>query len=488
MSQKLATLKARARREGWIDQIRTASDEQAMLEGCYFDRAEAERVAAFFPRFLRHSKGSHAGKPFELIDWQRDRLIQPIFGWKKPSGLRRFTRAFIELPKKNGKSTIAAGIGLYMLCGDRERGSKVFSTASDRDQARIVHDEAVSMVETSPHLSRALKINRSTYKITYPKGRSEYSALSAAPRGKEGLDGHCAIVDELHIWNGRQMWDALRYMGRARRQPLIFVITTSGDDLESVCYEQYEYAKAILANDRIDTRFYPLVYECEPKELEGELIFERGLWRKANPSIGHTIDEDEFGRDLAEAVASPRSKAAFLRYSFNVWAQSLTAWIPPEVWSAAAQKLDDSDLAGCECYAGLDLAKISDMTALALCFVFHGDPTRYHLVPYFWLPRPKFSSSTIKSPSENGNASAYSMLLPVTPSTTRQSSATSPRSTPSTTSFVSVSTVERGGSHPATGKRILDPTHRISANARQLCASDKGIRTHVADKAPLPSR
>lgn len=389
MATKLATLKARAKREGWLHQIRNASDEQALFEGCYYDQAAADRVGLFFRRFLRHSKGSHAGKPFELIDWQRENLIDPVFGWKRPNGMRRFTRVYCELPKKNGKSTIAAGIGLYMLCGDGEKGSKVFSAASDRDQAKIVHDEAVNMVDTSPALLRAIKINRSTNKLTYLKGRSEYSALSAAPRGKEGLDGHCAIIDELHIWSGRQLWDALRYMGRARRQPLIFVITTAGDDLESVCWEQHEYAQAILSSERTDTRYYPLIYACKADELEGDAILDREKWRRANPSIGHTIDEDEFGRDLAEAIASPRSKAAFLRYSFNIWSQSVTAWLDQRVWAKAKSPTVEDSMIGLSCHGGLDIAKVSDMSALTLVFTREGSPRKFHLIPYFWLPEAK---------------------------------------------------------------------------------------------------
>lgn len=386
---KLDSLKAKARREGWAHHIRTPSDEQALLEGCYFDQAAADRVVEFFRRFLKHSKGQHAGKPFELLDWQRERLIEPVFGWKRANGNRRFTRVYCELPKKNGKSTIAAGIGLYMMAGDGEAGAHVFSAASDRNQARIVHDEAVNMVDASPALGKAIKINRSTNLLEFRRMRSKYSALSAAPRGKEGFDGHCAIIDELHIWPGRKLWDALRYMGRARRQPLIFVITTAGDDLESVCWEQHEYALAIQRGERIDTRFYPLVYGVEAEELEGDRIFNRELWRRANPSMGYTIDEDEFGRDLAEAIASPRSRAAFLRYSFNVWAQSTTAWLRHDVWAAAAGDVAGHPEAGRDCWAGLDLAKTSDMSALVLCFAEGTHPKHYSLDPYFWLPRAK---------------------------------------------------------------------------------------------------
>ncbi len=363
---------SRAKREGWFDRIRTKSDEQAVAEGCYFDQLAADRVVSFFPKFLIHCKGAFAGKPFELLDWQIRDVIEPIFGWKRPNGNRRFTRTYIEIPKKNGKSTLAAGIGLYMLAADNEYGANIFSVASDRQQASIVHDEAVNMVEASAKLNKAIKINRSSWMISYGKKLSKYKALSASPSGKEGFDGHCAICDELHVWHGRELWDALRYMGRARRQPLIFVITTAGDNMEGVCWEQHEYALKVLSGELVDTRFYPLVYALQEEEIAGDKIYDRNLWRKANPSMGFTIDEDEFGRDLHEAMQSPRTRAAFLRYSFNIWAQSVTRWLPMDRWKKAERKLTFPKLT--TCYAGLDMAKVSDMSALVLTIPLDREP------------------------------------------------------------------------------------------------------------------
>jgi phage terminase large subunit-like protein len=363
---------ARAKREGWADQIRTASDEQAIREGCYFDKAAADRVVSFFPKFLVHCKNKFAGKPFELLEWQIRDLIYPVFGWKRPNGYRRFTRVYVEIPKKNGKSTIAAGLGLYMLCADNEFGANVYSAASDRQQALIVHSEAVNMVDTSAKLRKSLKIHRSKFDITFRKKLSSYRALSSAPEGKEGFDGHCAICDELHVWKGRALWDALRYMGRARSQPLIFVITTAGNNLDGVCWEQHEYALKVLSGDIIDTRYYPLVYALTEKEIEGDKIYDRKLWRKANPSLGFTIDEDEFARDLHEALQSPRTRAAFLRYSFNIWAQELTSWLPHDIWMNSHREREPERLT--TVHAGLDLAKISDMSALVLTETLEREP------------------------------------------------------------------------------------------------------------------
>jgi phage terminase large subunit-like protein len=148
--------KRRAKAEGWSGFVRSDADELACRQGFYFDRQAAERVFRFFERVLRHSKGAWGGQPFLLEPWQKDELLGPIFGWKRPDGTRRFRRAHIELPTKNGKSSIAAGVGLYMLRGDGEPGADVFSAATRKEQASLVHDEAISMVRSSPLLSKQL--------------------------------------------------------------------------------------------------------------------------------------------------------------------------------------------------------------------------------------------------------------------------------------------------------------------------------------------
>jgi len=196
--------KSRPRRPAWQREwVRTPGDETAVRAGCTFDLAAAERVRSFFARWLRHSKGEWAGQPFTLMPWQWRDVIAPLFGWKRPDGTRRFRKAFVFIPKKNGKSTLAAGIGLYMLMGDREPGAEIYSAANDREQAGIVHREALNMAEASPGLMAELQVNRSTHNIAYPRTRSYYRALSSDAPGKEGLNAHCILCDELHVWYGR---------------------------------------------------------------------------------------------------------------------------------------------------------------------------------------------------------------------------------------------------------------------------------------------
>lgn len=379
-SDKLGTLKRRAAREGWARWIRTPADEHALLNGCYFDQAAADRVCEFFPRFLKHSKDPFRGKTFELDPWQRDDLISPLFGWKRASGVRRYTKAYCEIPKKNGKSTTAAGLGLYMLCGDGEGGAEVYSTANTKEQAGAVHNEAIAMVDVSEALKAELKINRSTKNISYPETNSFYRTLASRPDKNDGWNGHCCIVDELHKWHGRELWDTLRYMFRARSQPLLFVITTAGDDMLSVCREQHDYAQLILDGAHFDDRFFPLLYGAGADDnwLDPE------VWKKANPSFGVAINADEFAADAAEAAKTPTGVASFKRYSLNVWATGQSPWLPAGAWAACQREFDPQELAGRKCWAGLDLSKTQDTTALVLAFP--EDDERVLIVPRFYLP------------------------------------------------------------------------------------------------------
>ncbi len=182
--------------------IKSAADEHAVKHGCWFDESWAAHAVDFFPKMLRHSKGDWYGKPFELLDWQRKDVVEPVFGWRREDGTRRYRKAYCELPKKNGKSTLCSGIGLYLLVADGEMGAEVYSAASTQQQASIVHGEAISMVESSPELSSVLSINRTTKNIAFKDTTSVYRALSSEAGGSEGLKASAIIVDEwkeMHI-------------------------------------------------------------------------------------------------------------------------------------------------------------------------------------------------------------------------------------------------------------------------------------------------
>lgn len=362
--------------------IRTAADRRAVEEGCYFDLARAERVREFFARFVVHTTGGFAGKPFILLDWQWDGIIAPLFGWRRPDGRRRFSRAYLSTPKKNGKTTLLAGLALYLLLADDEPSAEVYSAAADREQAGLIYREAAGMVEKSRALAKLLKPHRSTKTITGPL-RCLFRALSAESKTKEGLNAHAILFDELHAQAGRELWDCLRYAGAARAQPLHLSITTAGGDLATICGEVYQYAKRILSGENAeDTSFFACIFEAGPKDDWQD----EATWFKANPSLGVTIPLEAFRSDALEARESPAKENSFRRYRLNQWVQTADAWLSMDQWDECGKtEVDPAELAGRECYAGLDLSATDDTTALVLTFPEpDGGVT---VLPFFWLPR-----------------------------------------------------------------------------------------------------
>lgn len=226
----------------------------------YFNERRGSHAVRFFEKFLCHSKGKFAGKPFTLLPWQRT-MLEELFGWVKiDSDLRRYRMAYISTAKKSGKSTILAGIGLYLLMADGEQGAEIYSAASDRDQAGIVFREAANMVRASPMLRNSIEVIDSRRTITDRKTSSFYRVLSADAFRAEGLNIHGLLFDELHAQRDRRLFDSLRYGGAAREQPLLVSITTAGYDRNSICFEQYSYAKAVAQDWRHDPSFFPMIY------------------------------------------------------------------------------------------------------------------------------------------------------------------------------------------------------------------------------------
>lgn len=378
---RLKELLKAAKDEGWARWIKSEADEKAVLRGCFFDAEAGERVCAFFERFIRHSKGQWAGQPFVPLAWQRDELLMPLFGWKRRNGFRRYRMAYIEIPKKNGKSTLCAGLGLYLLTKDDEPGAEVYSAAADRDQASIVYGEAENMALASPALRKRLKIISSRKTIVFPKTRSFYRALSADAYTKEGYNIHGLIFDELHAQRSRDLWDTLRYGGEARRQPLLVSITTAGYDRNTICWEQHEYAKKILEGSIEDESFFAYIRAAH----EADDWTDPAVWAKANPSLGETISVDGFRQSCIEAQESPRKQAAFKRYRLNMWTSAAEDWIEPAKWKACAGDVDLEKLAQLRCWAGVDLSSTTDLSACAVIFE-PDEEGLVHLLLWAWVP------------------------------------------------------------------------------------------------------
>lgn len=343
-----------------------------------FDERAARMAEAFFG-LLRHVKGEWAGQKFTLLPWERQ-IVRDIFGWKREDGTRRYRTVYIEVPRKNGKSSLIAGIALYLLYADGEPGAEIYSAAADRDQAAIVFGAAKQMVEASPPLMKLSNIYKRS--IVVPSTRSFYRVLSADAPTKHGLNAHGVIFDELHAQPNRDLWDVLTTATGARRQPLVVAITTAGYDRQSICWEQHEYARQVRDGIIEDDTFYPVIYAAD----EDDDWLDPAVWEKANPSLGHTIKRDYLEGEARRARLVPAYQNTFRRLHLNQWTQQESRWLPMTDWDECPT-FDPALLEGGLCYGGLDLASNSDLAAFVLCFPSEpGEPERYAWLPFFWIP------------------------------------------------------------------------------------------------------
>ena len=353
-----------------------------MLPTSHYDEAKADRAVRFI-EMLPHTKGEWEGKPFWLLPWQ-EQCIRDIFGIVKEDGTRQFRTAFIEIPKKMGKSELAAAITLYLLFADNEPAAEVFSAAADRQQAGIVYDVAKRMVEMTPALLKRSKIMAATKRIVNYSNAGYYQVVSADVSNKHGysLSGLC--FDELHVQPNRKLWDILtKGSGDARRQALHVAITTAGTDRNSICYELHCKAQDILAGRKIDHTFYPVVYSL-PDDADWT---DEKNWYKVNPSLGYTVPIERMQEAFMQAQENPAEENVFRQLRLCQWVGSAVAWIPEHVYDKGNQAIDENELIGRECYAGLDLSSTSDITALALVFPPKYSGDKYIVLPHFWLPR-----------------------------------------------------------------------------------------------------
>lgn len=374
--------------------------------GLWFDRAAAQRAIDFYG-FLRHSKGEWAGRPFALEPWQQF-AIWCLFGWKRGDGFRRFRTAYAEICRKNGKSTISAGTALYLFFADNEPGAEVYAAATKRDQARIVHSEAVRMVRASPSLAARIGIYKDNLHVL--STASKFEPLGAAEDTADGLNIHGAIIDELHAHRTRGLYDVLETATGARRQPLIFSITTAGFNRQTICYELRDYGVRILEQNTADDSFFPLIYTIDDEDdWQNEAI-----WIKANPNLGVSVKLDDLQRKALKAREVPAAQNNFRRLHLNQWTEQATRWLSLEVWrrNSAVYTLDD--LAGQPCVAGLDLSTRKDLTALCLAFPASDKSAgRVRLWPVFFLPTTQLSEREAADKFPYGVHLRNALIVPI---------------------------------------------------------------------------
>jgi phage terminase large subunit-like protein len=343
----------------------------------YIDSERADRAEAFFSQMLRHSKGRWAGQPFALEPWQRD-LVRRAFGsMDRRTKRRRYRRVFVFIPRKNGKSTMGAGVANYLLTADGEAGAEVYSAALDREQASIIFSEAKSMCLQEPLLREQCTIYRRA--IVVPDTMSSYRVLSADAENKHGLNAHGVIFDELHTQDDRDLYDVLITSTGAREQPMTWMFTTAGFDRASICYEVYDYAKRVLAGEIDDPEFLPVIFEAGPDDDWKD----PKTWHKANPNLGVTLELGYMEAECRHAQATPLYENTFRRLHLNQWTQQETRWVSVERWDQNAGPT--RALSGRRGWTAMDLSRKTDLTAAVT--VFPDDDGTYDILAKFWMPR-----------------------------------------------------------------------------------------------------
>ena len=343
-----------------------------------FDEQRANRPIEFIERFCRHSKGEWAGKPVKLELFQKA-FIQALFGFTdRETGLRRYREAFFLVGRKNGKSTLLAGLALYMLIADGEGGAEVYSTATKYAQARLLFDEAHNMVKQSPDLSRHMKKRKSD--LFYMPSMSKLQPLARNSDTLDGLNASFVIMDELHGVKDRNLYEVMRQSQSARREPLLVMITTAGTVRECIFDEMYEHACAVADGAIADDTFLPILYELDSRNEWTD----PAAWMKANPSLGAIKKADDLRIKVERAKQNPANLPGVLCKEFNIRETVKTAWLSFEAINSTAT-FDLSDFRGTYCIGGVDLSITTDLTCASLLFMKRGADTKY-IAQMYWLP------------------------------------------------------------------------------------------------------
>lgn len=386
-------------REACARHLRDLEDGEA--RGLRFNQDEAARALEFFPAVLRLAGGRHEGKRFEPLDWERF-IIGSLFGWQAWSDehdgwFRRFRVAFIETAKGSGKSPTAAGIGIYMLVADDEPRAEVYAAAVKKDQAMVLFRDAVAMVDQSPALSARIKKSGSAgqeYNLAYLETASFFKPLSTEDRGRgqSGPRPHGALLDEVHEHRTNAMVEFMKAGQKDKRQPLLLMITNSGVDRQSVCFEYHTYATKVAAGQVDDDSFFGYVCAVDEDEdpIHDELDPELGYpqsWAKANPSLAHGLPSLKYLRDqVTQAKGMPAKESIVRRLNFCQWVDAENPWIDGDVWrSAEVEGLDIAALSDRPCYLALDLSSKLDLTAMAA--VWPDEDGTYDAAAWAWTPK-----------------------------------------------------------------------------------------------------
>lgn len=351
--------------------------DRALERGWHFDRRAALRAIGFIER-LKHTKGEWAGHRFRLEPWQHF-VLWNIFGWKNADGTRRFRYAYIEIARKNGKTALSAGVGLYMLFADGESRPEVYSAATVKDQAKICFADAVEIVRATD-LKHYLTPFRNS--IVYEARGGMMKPLSSDYGTHDGLNPSCGIIDEFHAHRDSGMFDVIRSAFGARRQPLMFIITTAGFNKSGACYAYRENVIKVLREVNEDDTLFGIIYTLDTNEEWDD----PRMWIKSNPNLGVSLSADYLADQVRDARNRPEAVRNVMTKNLNLWVDAERTWILDDAWQKCVGTISPDELRGCTCWGGLDLSNISDITAYVL--LFH-ENDRFQLVPYFWIPEER---------------------------------------------------------------------------------------------------
>lgn len=340
---------------------------------------------ADFIELLKHTKGKFHGKPFKLLPWQKE-AITDIYGNLQDDGNRKFQYIYLEIPKKNGKTELAAALGVYHTFADGEIKGEVYGCAADRAQASLAFDVAVDMVDQCSFLKKRCKYTASKKKLEDLKSGTFYQVLSAEAFTKHGINISAVIFDEIHSQPNRELWDVMTFgAGDARAQPIWLIISTAGDDPDrlSIGWEVHSYAQKVISGEIIDPRWYCKIYGA-PDDADP---WDEEVWYKANPSLGHTIDIEKVRQAALAARNDPSQERLFRWLRLNQWVSlKTTGWLPITLWDTTEGNWSRADLVGKECYAGLDLSSTTDITGLTLLFPPQQGIPEWRSIHEAWVP------------------------------------------------------------------------------------------------------
>lgn len=355
----------------------------------YFNEEFARYFIDFF-EFCKHSKGEWVGDPVILEPWQQF-IVAMVFGWlRKGNDLRRFRTVYEEVARKNGKSTKLAGIGLSLLIADEEAGAEIYTAATDKDQAKIIWNEAASMAKKSEDLLEEVEVFAKA--IVNGELEGKFSYLSSETKNKDGLNVHGGLIDEYHAHPNDEIYNLVKSGTASRTQAIVWIITTAGFNMSSSCKRERDYAQKILQGTVDNDEYFAIIYTLD----EHDDWKDPANWVKANPNWGVSVKPDQFESQFTEAVGRPAKINEFKTKRLNIWTTAYTRWILHEKWIANNGAVNESALVGRRCFAAMDLSTTTDLSGYCLVFPPENGEEKFQCLWRFYLPLDGLSDRVLR--------------------------------------------------------------------------------------------